>query len=184
MNIFFYGLNFLSILLFSIICIVFQSTLFHEWFGIYKPNLIYIVLSYLALNRFSIEGGILSYFIGFLIEVNSGAPAGLYPLVTVLIFFAAKILSESLFINRRISQMLLVVAVSILGKGFLLLVLSMYEPFYEIWRGILVSIIPMVIFNFLLTPLLFFLMQPIDIVFRKTRPSKTGSKESELELMS
>lgn len=165
-------------------CIVLQSTLLHQGFGVYKPDFILIIITYLALNRFAIEGGIMAYLLGYLIELNSGAPVGLYSVVMVLTFYCAKLLSEGFFIYTMISQMLLVMTTSIVSKVFFLLIVSMYGSVSNLWSQVLFSLLSMVCLNFLLTPIVFFILKQGDNLFMRDIPSKTGSKESTIELYS
>jgi len=184
---FYNALNFCLILFVALLFILFQSTVLHQCFGLYKPNLILIMIAYLALNRFAMEGAVLAYVLGALIELNSGAPAGLYPAALVLTFVAAKIISEMLFMNTMLSQMFFVIAVSVLSKFFLLLILSLYES----WDGMsalfeqtLIALFPMVVLNFLLTPIVFFMLRFLDGLLGKMAPSKTTSKEPSVALQS
>jgi len=182
MRYFLHSLNFAFIFVLAVVCMLFQSTLLHQGFGIFKPNLILIIVTYLALNRFAIEGGIVAYFLGYLVELNSGAPSGLFPAVMVLTFYTAKLCSEGLFINTGLSQMALVAVVSIMSKVFLVLVTFIYAPVGSLMQQIIVSVFPMAALNFLLTPIIFFLMKQMDRLLGKERSSKTGTQEPEIEL--
>ncbi len=178
MKTFVYVLNFFSVLLFCVVCVVFQSTIFHALFGIYKPNLLLIVISYLALNRFTIEGGILAYACGYFVELNSGGVFGFYSIVMVLTFLAAKLFSEGFFIKSLPSQMTLVFVTSFVFKTLFILVLSIYRPLHEIFGITMVSVFPMALLNVILMPVVFFLLKHLDRIFAKEPPSKTGTQES------
>jgi len=182
--------NFLSILFLGQVCILFQSTMIHEFFGIYKPNLILIIVTYIACNRYIIEGAFMAYLLGYIIQLNSGAPTGLYPVIMVLTFCTAKLLSEAFFINTLLSRMFLVIVATIISKFYLLLILTMYESASVVWRsgGIwqqtLAQLFPMVVLNFLLTPIIFFILRFIDKTSGKDIPTRTGSKEPRIRLYS
>jgi rod shape-determining protein MreD len=183
----YWALNTLVLFVFAILCLIFQSTLLHECFGIFKPNLIIIILSYLALNRFAMEGGIMAFLLGYCVELGSGAPFGLYSSVFVLVFYSAKFICEGFYIHTLIAQMSLVVVTTVLSKAYLLLVLSVYESsagVVVLLKQATVSILPIVSLNFLLTPLLFVILKNIDRLIYRELPSKTGSKESKIKLYS
>lgn len=167
MNTVIYILNFLVVLLFCVICIVFQSTLLHEWFGIYKPNLLVIILCYLALNRSGLEGALLAYLSGYLVELNSVGAFGLYSSVMTLTFLAAKLFSEGFFIKSLSSQMALVFVTSFVFKAFFILILSIYKPLHEIFGMTMISVFPMALLNVMLMPIFFFVLKHLDQGFLK-----------------
>lgn len=171
MNPFSNTLNFLVILFFSFLCIVFQSTLLHQFFGIYKPNLLVILIAYLALNRFSIEGGILSFLIGYGVELNSGAPFGLYSCVFVTTYTVTKVLCQGLLMDAVLAQMGLVVLSSIIFKLSFWGILSIYQPLRETVATSLYSLVSMAFLNFLLTPIVFFGLALWDALLEKERPT-------------
>ncbi|HBQ20349.1 MAG: hypothetical protein A2Z91_05455 [Deltaproteobacteria bacterium GWA2_38_16] len=171
-------LNFCSILLFAYVCLFFQSTLLHQFFGIYKPSLLLILLSYLALNRFSIEGGILAFLLGYFIELNSGAPFGFYSCVLVLAFYASKIISVGFFVHTILSEMGFVIIVSIVYKICFLIILSLYEPIQRILMPTFSTLMAMAFLNVLLTPIIFFGLKQWDLFLNKELPSRTSTQES------
>ncbi len=171
MNPFRNTINFLMILFFSFVCIVFQSTLLHQFFGIYKPNLLVILIAYLALNRFSIEGGILSFLMGYLVELNSGAPFGLYSCIFVATYYLTKVLCQGLLIDMVLSQMGLVVLSSLIFKLSFWAVLSIYQPLRETFFVSFLSLVSMIFLNFLLTPIVFFSLALWDALLSKERPT-------------
>ena len=171
MNPFRNSLNFFAILFFSFLCIVFQSTLLHQFFGIYKPNLLVILIAYLALNRFAIEGGVLSFLIGYLVELNSGAPFGLYSCVFVATYYLTKILCQGLLIDMVLAQMGLVVLASLIFKLSFLGILSIYQPLRETFLTSLFSLLSTAFLNFLLTPIVFFSLTLWDALLAKERPT-------------
>ena len=145
-----------------------------------------LYLYYFSVHTFSsgflLEGGFIAFSLGYMIDLNSGAPFGLYSAVCVLTFYTTKLISEGIFIHHIISQMILVVIATLLSKVYLLLVLSMYEPINQLWQQVLKSGVVVLFLNFLLTPLLFFILKKMDAFCGKHIPTKTGSKESEIEL--
>src|SRR3989338_3463789 len=171
MNPFKNTLNFLTIIFFSFLCIVFQSTLLHQFFGLYKPNLLVILIAYLALNRFTIEGGILSFIIGYVMELNSGAPFGLYSCVCVMTYMLTKVLCQGLLMDVMLSQMGLVVLSSLIFKLSFWGVLSIYQPLRETFVASILSLFVMAFLNFLLTPIVFFSLALWDALMSKERPT-------------
>lgn len=184
MKIFLNAVNFLLIFFFAFIFIAFQTTFFHEILGNYKPNLLIILLSYLVLNRFSIEGGILAFLLGYITELHSGSPGGLYPVTFVLTFYGAKIISGGFLIHTMVSEVLFVGAITLLYKIFLMLVLAMQNMVHFSLLTSLLKMVPVACFNLLLAPVLFFLLKETDSIFGKERPIKTGAQESKIEFSS
>ena len=165
-------LNFIFILFFAYICLLFQSTLLHQFFGIYKPNMFVIVIAYLALNRFAIEGGFIALILGYFLDLNSGAPFGFYQAVLILTFYGAKILNEALLVHSTFAEMGFVALVGILFKLCYLGVFSIYEPIFDLLFSTFLTVCSMVFLNFLLTPLVFGGLKGLDQFLGKDSPSE------------
>ncbi|OGQ14288.1 MAG: rod shape-determining protein MreD [Deltaproteobacteria bacterium RIFCSPHIGHO2_02_FULL_40_11] len=176
------GCNFLFMLVVVWVCVVLESTLLHEFFGMYKPALYIVILAYFALNRFALEGGILAYVMGYVIEINSGAPFGLYSVVLVLTFYAAKGISEGFFIKTPWAEMLLVGVISLLYKIIFLGITSIYGSVTPILKISIISGVFIAFLNLLLTPLGFWVLKQIDERLGKIRPFKTGTQEHRLRM--
>lgn len=181
MKYFFNYINFIGIIFLAYMCVVFQSTLLHQFFGIYKPTLFIILISYLALNRFAIEGGIIAYITGYFIELNSGSPFGFYSCVLVLTFYLSKLVCEGLLIKSIIAEMGFVVIVSVLFKLGFVLVLSIYESVGGIVPTLSISLLSMAFLNFLLTPIVFWGLKSLDKGLEKELPSKTATQEGSVK---
>lgn len=165
-------INFISVLVFAFFCILFQSTLLHQFFGIYKPNLFVILISYLALHRYAVEGGVLSFLIGYLLDLNSGAPFGFYQSAAVLTFYGSVLLSKAIFVHSLLAEMGFVMLTGILFKISFLGISAIYEPVHGILKATLLSLFSMVFLNFLLTPIVFGCVKIGDTFLGKEDPAK------------
>ena len=84
-----------SFILFSLFLFVLQTTLFAElpaWLG--RPDLLFLVVVFLAFRFDIIKGAMLVFLIGLLMDIFSGIFLGIYPTVYLLVFFILKILSK------------------------------------------------------------------------------------------
>lgn len=140
------------------------------------------MLSYFALNRFMIEGGFLALLLGYFVEVNSGAPLGLYMVVYVMTYYAAKFLGMGFYIKSPLAEIVFVAGVSLFYKVIFLLVMGIFVDVRSILGAAWMTGVSMVILNCLLTPLGFHFLRWIDEVTDKERPSKTGTQERAIQV--
>lgn len=169
----------LILLLFAgIFFLIFQTT-FLPFLPVQRirPDVLLIFTLYLAFLFSPIFGGILAFFLGYLLDLFSGSSLGLYTFSRPLIFFAAQLLRERFYLEGFAFQFLFAFLFS-LSEGILISVLinalqpippeSLYPSFFS-------YVFPKSFFTGLVTPLLFFL-------FRKgtpllSRPSGQGIAE-------
>jgi rod shape-determining protein MreD len=86
---------FISFLVFGLLLFVMQTTLFSmlpAWLG--RPDLIFLLIVFLAYRFDAIKGAVLVFLIGQLLDIFSGVFLGIYPTVYLLVFFILKILSR------------------------------------------------------------------------------------------
>lgn len=181
MKYFFKQLNPVFFFGFSYIFVVLQATLLDQVFGIYKPSLVLILISYWALSRYAIEGAILSFLAGYVLSIHSSSPPGLFPCLCVMTYFTVKGISLGVLIHSMIGEMGFVVLTSLIFKIFFLIMMSMVGTIYDL-GSIAGSGIVMAFSNFLLTPILFFFFKVWDEWTEKIHPSKTGVQETSISL--
>ena len=153
-------------LLAGIFLLVFQAT-FLSFFPIQRirPDLLLIFTLYLAFLFPPISGGILAFFLGYLMDLFSGNTLGLYTFSRPLVFFAAQLLRERFYLEGFAFQFLFGSLFS-LSEGILISVLTnalQPIPLGSFYPSFFTCLFPQAFFTGLITPLLFFL-------FRKGAP--------------
>lgn len=89
--------------IFSMFLIVFQRTLLSLLFGGKITLEMTLILVIYAGFRFDIvRGGLLAFFLGFLLDVVSGTTTGLYAFIYTLIFFFSYLLAVGVYAERMI----------------------------------------------------------------------------------
>ncbi|MFC2074887.1 hypothetical protein ACFLRA_01275 [Bdellovibrionota bacterium] len=165
-------INFLFVILFGLACLVLQSTAFAIFFRSIRPDLILVIVVFLGLHRYALEGGLLAVLLGYLVEIHSGAPTGLMMTVYVWIFVVAKLIGLGVFLDRVWAILLLVAGMSIL-EMFLIWLLSsvMLSATLAFWPMAQQWVLSMVLQLFA-APLIFRFFSWLDDVCQKERPTK------------
>jgi len=89
--------------------LIFQTTLLHalpEWFG--RPNLLFLLIVFIATNLDLFKGAVLALLFGLLMDIFSGVFLGLHPIVYLVLFFVLQRISKHLATNEAVHQMPLV----------------------------------------------------------------------------
>ena len=143
-----------------------------------RPDIVLILTLYLGLSYPPISGGILAFFMGYLMDLFSGNVLGLYSLSRPLIFYIAQIFKGRFYLERFLSQFLFVFF-SALVEGFLLLILFTGlnpSPPGNLYPLLFTVLLPQSLSTGLITPILFplfrrgslFLADPKGMRIRET----------------
>ncbi len=169
--------RFVSVLLVGALLLILQTTLLSSFpIQRIRPDLLLIFTLYLALLFPPIFGGILAFFMGYLMDLFSGNTLGFYTFSRTLVFFAAQFFKERFYIEGFFFQFLFAFIFSILEGLLILILMSALQP---ISLGTLYSplliLLPQSFSSGLAAPLLFLLFQKgLSLLFRQ---SEQGIKE-------
>jgi rod shape-determining protein MreD len=114
----------LCFLALGVLLIVIQSTLLHflpAWFG--RPDLIYILVAFIAYRFDWIRGLFLAIIFGWIMDVVSGSYLGTYPLQYFLVFVCLKMLSENSPMKESAYQ------VPLVGISYFLVQMALYSMY-------------------------------------------------------
>ena len=112
----------LCFLALGVLLIVIQSTLLQflpAWFG--RPDLIYILVAFIAYRFDWFRGLFLVIFFGWIMDVVSGVYLGTFPLQYFLVFISLKILSENSPMKETAYQ------VPLVGISYFLVQMALYS---------------------------------------------------------
>ncbi len=146
-------------LLFGMLAFTIQATLFpalpiHR----VRPDIVLIFTLYLGLSFPPVSGGLLAFFIGYLMDLFSGNTYGLYAFSRPLLFSLAYLFRDRFYFEGILPQFLFVFIFA-LGEGLLhqlLLAALNPSPLYSLLFTVL---LPQTFFTALITPLLFALFR-------------------------
>lgn len=125
-----------------------------------RPDIVLILTLYLGLSYPLISGGILAFFMGYLMDLFSGNVLGLYTFSRPLIFYIAQLFKGRFYLEGSLSQFLFVF-LSALVEGLLILILLNGlnpNPLGNLYPMLFTVLLPQSFFTGLITPILFFLL--------------------------
>ncbi len=163
--------RFVPLLLAGILLLILQTT----WLSFFpiqriRPDLLLIFTLYLAFLFPPFLGGILAFFMGYLMDLFSGNTLGFYTFSRTLVFFATQFLKERFYLEGFSFQFLFAFIFSILEGGILLMLINGLEPvsFGNLYVSLFGFLLPQSLFTGLVAPFLFFLFQKgTSLLFRQ-----------------
>lgn len=88
-------MKFLTTVAIALLLLVIESVVVHYvGLSVTRIDVTVALVVFLALRANTLEGAISSYAIGYLLDVMSGNPTGLYPFLAVLTFLATRLVSS------------------------------------------------------------------------------------------
>ncbi len=109
----------------------------------FKPNLMIILVSYLALREdFPFSGGIFAYIIGLVLGTFSGIHFGLAGLTMLVIYMLLKAVADQLYAESAQLMIVAVFAASLLDALLSLILVALFSTDAGIYNSILANMIP------------------------------------------
>jgi len=126
-----------------------------------RPDILLIFTLYLAFLFPPIFGGILAFFIGYLMDLYSGNTLGFYTFSRPLIFFAAQFFKERFYLEGFSFQFLFAFIFGMLEGILILILMNALQPVSlgNLYPLLFTFLLPQSFFTGLATPPLFFLFQ-------------------------
>lgn len=159
----YYLLNIFLILLFAVFACALQSVFlklnFISWLHL---DILLLIVVYLALHRNLIEGGMITVIIARLVEVNSGSPAGLMISCYLIVFLTTLFSREMFLLGTSVSTIILAMLGGLIWKLSLFLITAFLGILPDVWRSLLIFLIPSLIaLGIFITPV-FSILEKID----------------------
>lgn len=121
--------RFLPPLLLGVLLMTVQTTF---WTSLsiqsFRPDLLLILIVYLAFSYSPVSGGVLAFFIGYLMDVFSGNTIGLYTLSRPLLFYGVKHFRNRFYLEGFPFQFLFVFLATVLEGLFILILMASLNP--------------------------------------------------------
>ncbi len=154
----------------GVLLLVAQTTLLPAlpaWIG--RPDLLFILVIFLAMRMPLFQGAVLTLLFGLLMDIFSGIFLGLYPVMYLVVYAVVFMISRQLAIGEAAHQIPLVVASYLLMSTVVFLGTSMLEPeeiLHWSWPALLLRLLMLAV----LAMPLFFLFDWLMGWFDKGRP--------------
>jgi rod shape-determining protein MreD len=122
-----------------------------------RPDMVLILILYLSLSYPMVSGGILAFFLGYLMDLFSGNALGLFTFSRPFIFFVARLFKERFYLEGFLSQFLFALALALFEGVLILILLNGLNPkslghLYSLWVTVL---LPQSLFTGLVAPFFF-----------------------------
>lgn len=126
-----------------------------------RPDILLIFTLYLAFLFPPIFGGILAFFMGYLMDLYSGNTLGFYAFSRPLVFFAAQFFKERFYLEEFSFQFLFAFIFGMLEGILILILMNALQPVSlgNLYPLLFTFLLPQSFFTGLATPPLFFLFQ-------------------------
>jgi rod shape-determining protein MreD len=142
----------------GIFFITLQTTLFTP-FSIQRvrPDIVLILTLYLGFSYPMISGGILAFFLGYLMDLFSGNSFGLYTFSRVFIFCIIRFFKDRFYLEGFLSQFLFAFSFALVEGFFILILLNTLNPNPpgQLFPLLFTVLLPQSFFTGLITPALF-----------------------------
>jgi rod shape-determining protein MreD len=122
-----------------------------------RPDIILILILYLGFSYPVVSGGILAFFMGYLMDLFSGNLFGLYTFSRPFIFCVAHLFKDRFYLEGFLSHFLFVFFLALI-EGLLILVLLNAlnpDPLSHLFPLLFTVLLPQSLFTGLITPALF-----------------------------
>jgi rod shape-determining protein MreD len=162
----------------GILFLTLQTTLL-PWLPIQRirPDIVLILVLYWGLTVPPVQGGILSFFLGYLMDLFSGNSLGLYTFSRPLLFYLAELFKGRLYLEGVLSQFLFVFFFALFEGLLILILLSALNPvpLGNLYPLLFTFYLPQSFLAALISPALFLLLKKLYFSFFP--PYGIGMKE-------
>ena len=130
-----------------------------------RPDIVLILVLYWGLSTSPVSGGILSFFLGFLMDLFSGNSFGLYTFSRFLLFCLAQLFKGRLYLESLLSQFLFVFLFALFEGLLILILLSALNPapLGNLSSLFFTFFLPQSFLTGLISPLLFLLLNKVTL---------------------
>ncbi len=103
----------------------------NDWFGVStvggSPSLVLPLVVYLGVHELSMpRGALISFALGYLIDVFSGAPLGLFTFVLVAVWWLSRVAGVRLTAQTKLTQMSLAFFFALIEAAIVLMLLAIF----------------------------------------------------------
>jgi len=132
-----------------------------------RPDIVLILILFWGLTYPPVQGGILSFILGYLMDLFSGNSFGLYTFSRPLLFYMAQLFKGRLYLEGVLSQFLFVFFFALFEGLLILTLLSALNPIPlgNLYPILFTFYLPQSFLTALITPLVFLLLKKLLFSF-------------------
>jgi rod shape-determining protein MreD len=162
-----------ALLLFlGVLLLTFQTTLL-SYLPIQRirPDIVLVLILCWGFTLPPVSGGILSFLLGFLMDLFSGNSFGLYTFTRPLLFYLTYLFKGRFYLESFLSQSLFVFLFALFEGLLILALLSALNPMHlsNLTPLLFAYFLPQSLLTGLIAPILFFLLHRLFLYFSQTQ---------------
>lgn len=140
------ALNGPGLIVIALLLLTLQSTLFnHPTLSFFRPDVVLFLVLWVAIKRTFVEGGILTLFFGYCVELHSASPQGLFLVNYMIVFLLMRILNQNFQILNRRTLALLGIGSALFSRLSILFILFMLNKAENQWFSTIQLLAPTII---------------------------------------
>ncbi|MFH2012201.1 MAG: rod shape-determining protein MreD [Pseudomonadota bacterium] len=156
------------LLLLGVVFLGLQTTFLNFYpFMPVKPDLIIIIVAYLGIFKDPVRGIFLAAILGYLTDTLSGSTTGLFTFLRIVTFLLAKLACENIYIKSILSQIVLIIALSIIDGILLLSTLYVFSSVDNLWIFVIKFLPIQATINGIFGPLIFLVLKKTELIFHR-----------------
>ena len=161
-------LNIPGLILIALIALALQATLFsNATVAFFQPDIILFLVLWVAMKREFGEGGTLTLVFGYLVELKSAAPRGLFLTNYMFLFLVARFLYKKFQVVNRRTLMAIGMFAALFSQLDILFILYLLNKADNQWFHTLQLLPPTAIVHALLIPFVFKFLYRFDFITLK-----------------
>ena len=158
------SLNAPGMIFIALILLTLQSTLFtNRTLAFFQPDAVLFMVLWVAMKREFAEGGFLALLFGYCVELQSGAPAGLFLADYMCVFLIARFLYQNFHILNRRTLIMVGIVASVFSRLNILFILYLMNKAENEWFHTLQLLAPSAIIHGALIPVVFQFLHRFDL---------------------
>ena len=159
--------------------VVMQETLFGPvTIAGVTPSLLLPLIVFMGVHEYSLwRGALLSFALGYLLDVFASAPIGLYTFSSVAIFVVSRVVGVRLAAQTFLTKMLLAFCFALLEGAIIVILTAIFGGDAARSRALATLLLPHALSTGLLAPIVFNVAQRVhEVTITVPRPGEVGSR--------
>lgn len=175
--------NFPGLVLLTLLGIAVQTSLFSFWpLNYLQPDIVLLVVVWMALRRGFAEGGVLTLVISDFAELHSAAPQGMFMITYMGVFLCVRGLARLVVIPNVHSLVMLTLFISLTWKLECLGILHLLGAGGNQWRHTLLYLFPGAVVEGMLSIVVYRALEKYDwATYKSVRKEHADDDDLELE---
>ena len=162
------ALNVPGLIMIALISLALQSTLFsNATLAFFQPDIIVFLVLWVAMKRTFGEGGVLTLVFGYIVELKSAAPRGLFLTNYMFLYLIARFLYKNFQVSNRRTLIMVGISAALFSQLDILFILFLLNKADNQWFHTLQLLAPTAIVHGTLIPIVFRGLYKFDFITLK-----------------